>query len=121
MNSVYHEKLKIVEELLQKKPNTDDLDEVVITQLGNGIRAHESVPTAIYCFLRAQNEIPRVEVRYFLSNNRKVHITFNQINMLIRKKFHNELICNRYKFKNTDRIVICNKIHKNVAKKLVGL
>lgn len=61
INNVYHEKLKIVEQLLQKEADAEDLDEEVITKLGNGIRAHESVPTAIYCFLRAQNEIPVVE------------------------------------------------------------
>lgn len=72
VNNVYHEKLNIVEELLQKKPNHDDLDKEVITKLGNGIGAHESVPTAIYCFLRAQNEIPGVEVRHFLSSYKKL-------------------------------------------------
>ncbi|KAJ8919096.1 hypothetical protein NQ315_012081 [Exocentrus adspersus] len=60
INNIYHDKLKTVQKLLQKEPS-DDLDEEILENLGNGIRAHESVPTAIYCFLRAQNEIPGIE------------------------------------------------------------
>ncbi|CAH1994390.1 unnamed protein product [Acanthoscelides obtectus] len=55
----YQDKLKIVEDLIGK--SYEDLDEEVIFQLGNGISAYESVPTAIHCFLRAQNDIARIE------------------------------------------------------------
>ncbi|VEN63753.1 unnamed protein product [Callosobruchus maculatus] len=55
----YQDKLKIVEDFIGK--NYEDLDEEVIFQLGNGISAYESVPTAIHCFLRAQNDIARIE------------------------------------------------------------
>ncbi|KAG5896276.1 hypothetical protein JTB14_033573 [Gonioctena quinquepunctata] len=56
----YQEKLRIVEHFLGKAPD-DEIDEEVIFSLGNGISAYESVPTAIYCFLRAQSEIPRIQ------------------------------------------------------------
>nr|CAI5834001.1 unnamed protein product [Callosobruchus analis] len=55
----YQDKLKIVEDFIGK--NYEDLDEEVIFQLGNGISAYESVPTAIHCFLRAHNNIARIE------------------------------------------------------------
>ncbi|KAJ8942685.1 hypothetical protein NQ314_010009 [Rhamnusium bicolor] len=58
--NAYQEKLKIVENLLEKK-HDDKLDEEVILHLGHGISAYESVPTAIYCFLKAQNEIPTID------------------------------------------------------------
>lgn len=58
--TAYQDKIKQVEELLQKN-FSDELDFEVIDILGNGISAYESVPTAIYCFLRAQKEIPRIE------------------------------------------------------------
>ncbi|CAH1175613.1 unnamed protein product [Phaedon cochleariae] len=51
----YQEKLKVVERLLGK-PHDDNLDDEVIRNLGHGISAYESVPTAIYCFLKTQNE-----------------------------------------------------------------
>ncbi|XP_019754450.1 ADP-ribosylhydrolase ARH3 isoform X1 [Dendroctonus ponderosae] len=53
-------KLKQMQSLLKKKPS-DDLDEEVIYILGNGISAYESVATAIYCFLRAQTDIPGIQ------------------------------------------------------------
>lgn len=41
----------------------DDLsDEEIVKHLGNSIAALHSVPTAIYCFLRAQHKIPGIEV-----------------------------------------------------------
>nr|XP_023017285.1 poly(ADP-ribose) glycohydrolase ARH3-like [Leptinotarsa decemlineata] len=58
--TAYQEKLKVVEHLLGKRIDTD-LDEEVIFCLGNGISSYESVPTAIYCFLRAQSEIPHIK------------------------------------------------------------
>lgn len=59
----YEEKLKIVENLL-KKDHHEDIHEEIIFTLGNGINAFESVPTAIYCFLRAQTEIPGIKVTF---------------------------------------------------------
>lgn len=58
------EKIKQIQDLLSRK-YSDDLDDEVIIILGNGISAYESVATAIYCFLKAQNPIPRIEVTYF--------------------------------------------------------
>lgn len=45
----------------------DDFDERVIYHLGNNISAFMSVPTAIFCFLRAQNEIPGIKVLTIVS------------------------------------------------------
>lgn len=56
-SSAFTDKLHMVIKLL-KKGNVES--EEVIQILGNGISAYESVPTAIYCFLKAQNEIPHV-------------------------------------------------------------
>lgn len=56
----YQEKLKVVEYLLGKK-HDDELDEEVILTLGNGVSAYESVPTAIYCFLKSLQEIPSIQ------------------------------------------------------------
>lgn len=57
--------MKIVEFLLQKDID-ENLDEDVIITLGNGISAYESVPTAIYCFLRALKDIPWIKVHTIL-------------------------------------------------------
>lgn len=54
---IYQDRLEMVKFLLEKG---DVTSKEVIQTLGNGICAHDSVPTAIYCFLRAQNEIPHV-------------------------------------------------------------
>lgn len=54
-------KLHTIKHFLTKKYN-DEYDDDVIFELGNGISAYESVPTAIFCFLRAQTEIPTVQV-----------------------------------------------------------
>jgi len=61
-NAPYQGKINQVLELLGKK-YSDNLDDEVIHTLGNGtsISAYDSVPTAIYCFLRAQDEIPGIE------------------------------------------------------------
>jgi len=47
-HKVYKEKLKSVKNLLLKEPDIFE----VIKILGNGVEAFNSVPTAIYCFLR---------------------------------------------------------------------
>lgn len=54
-STFYQNKFKVMMELLEKG---DVETEEVIEILGNGISAYESVPTAIYCFIRAQKEIP---------------------------------------------------------------
>lgn len=56
----YSNQIEIVRELLQNPTGT--LDEEVVEQLGHSQMAVYSVPTAIYCFLRAQSEIENVEV-----------------------------------------------------------
>ncbi|XP_066156542.1 ADP-ribosylhydrolase ARH3-like isoform X2 [Euwallacea fornicatus] len=56
----FYEKMKVVRDLLNRE-HSNDLDDEVIYSLGNGINAYESVPTAIYCFLRALNEIPKID------------------------------------------------------------
>ncbi|XP_060531177.1 ADP-ribosylhydrolase ARH3-like [Cylas formicarius] len=58
--TAYQEKLQRIMSLLDKE-HSDDLDDMVILTLGNGISAYESVPTAIYCFLRAQKMIPNID------------------------------------------------------------
>jgi poly(ADP-ribose) glycohydrolase ARH3 len=55
----YEDKMKTVQSFLNIKYH-DELDEEVAQNLGNSIGAYESVPTAIYCFLRALNEIPTI-------------------------------------------------------------
>jgi poly(ADP-ribose) glycohydrolase ARH3 len=57
----YEDKMKTVQYFLNIKYH-DELDEEVAQNLGNSIGAYESVPTAIYCFLRALNEIPTINV-----------------------------------------------------------
>lgn len=63
-----------MQSLLKKKPS-DDLDEEVIYVLGNGISAYESVVTAIYCFLRAQTDIPGIETNDQLRRTLQYAIT----------------------------------------------
>lgn len=57
-SKAYQDKLLMVQILLEKGSIES---QEVIEILGNGISAYESVPTAIYCFLRAQSEIPQIE------------------------------------------------------------
>lgn len=57
-STAYQDKLQIILELLEQQDVSSDK---VIEILGNGISAYESVPTAIYCFLRAQKEIPQID------------------------------------------------------------
>lgn len=56
--------MKIVENFLNKKYD-EELDDEVLMCLGNSVTAHESVPTAIYCFLRALEDIPPIKVNKF--------------------------------------------------------
>lgn len=55
----YCNKINGVERLLASDPS----DETVINALGNSCHAIESVPTAIYCFLRSLQPIKGIEVR----------------------------------------------------------
>lgn len=50
--------MKIVRELLKSNAK----DEEVVENLGHSMLAIYSVPTAIYCFLRAQTEIENITV-----------------------------------------------------------
>lgn len=54
----YQEQLKEMQNLLKKEHATDD---EVLEALGNGVQALYSVPTAIYCFLRAQRPINSIQ------------------------------------------------------------
>jgi hypothetical protein len=56
----YQTQLKKMQMLLNKKEGADD--EEVQTVLGNNVDALYSVPTAIFCFLRACAPIPEIEV-----------------------------------------------------------
>ena len=56
----YQTHLKKMQMLLNKKEGADD--EEVETILGNSVAALYSVPTAIFCFLRACAHIPEIEV-----------------------------------------------------------
>jgi len=56
--SPYSVKLKAVEEFLRED---HVLDEEVDNVLGTSISALHSVPTAVYCFLRAQTAIPNIK------------------------------------------------------------
>ncbi|XP_066248089.1 ADP-ribosylhydrolase ARH3-like [Euwallacea similis] len=58
----FYEKMKVVRKLLNRE-HSNDLDDEVIYSLGNGISAYESVPTAIYCFLRALHVIPKINTK----------------------------------------------------------
>lgn len=59
--TAYQDKLSRIPFLLDSKYD-DELEDEILYSLGNGIEAHESVPTAIFCFLKAQEDIPRIEV-----------------------------------------------------------
>ncbi|XP_050302584.1 ADP-ribosylhydrolase ARH3-like isoform X2 [Anthonomus grandis grandis] len=56
----YCERIKLIQKFLSTK-YSDEYDDEVIRDLGNDISAFESVPTAIFCFLRAQNTIPGIK------------------------------------------------------------
>ncbi|XP_049631489.1 ADP-ribosylhydrolase ARH3 [Suncus etruscus] len=53
----YSSRLKKIRELLEQ---TSVTREEVVSELGNGIAAFESVPTAIYCFLRCMAPDPEI-------------------------------------------------------------
>jgi len=63
----YQTQLKKMQMLLNKKEGADD--EEVVAVLGNNVAALYSVPTAIFCFLRACTPIPEIEVCQSVSKN----------------------------------------------------
>ena len=63
----YQTQLKKMQILLDKKEHADD--EEVEKILGNSVAALYSVPTAIFCFLRACTPIPKIEVCKSVSKN----------------------------------------------------
>lgn len=84
----YVEQLKLVKNLLMTE-NLDD--EVVIDILGNSIRAQFSVPTALYCFLRAQKPIESIQVKPMNHFTRFIFIIHNQFNI----KCYKSMLLNR--------------------------
>lgn len=71
-----------MQELLNTE-ESDLSDTYAITNLGNDISALGSVPTAIYCFLKAQSEIPGIKVyRYLHLNSNIFFFIFRQIILL---------------------------------------
>jgi poly(ADP-ribose) glycohydrolase ARH3 len=63
----YQTQLKKMQKLLNKKEGAND--EEVETILGTSLAALYSVPTAIFCFLRACAPIPGIEVCQSASKN----------------------------------------------------
>lgn len=62
----YQDQLKLMKEILRIKPPEEPIsDEEIVVALGTNIDALHSVPTAIYCFLKAQADIPSIKVRFF--------------------------------------------------------
>ncbi|KAL6440681.1 hypothetical protein ACFW04_003273 [Cataglyphis niger] len=55
----YKERLKIVKNLLSENGGEPN-EQRIVKELGANVRALESVPTAIFCFLKAQKRIKRV-------------------------------------------------------------
>lgn len=58
----YSVQLTKVRKLLELGENA--INDSVVEELGNDVSAIYSVPTAIYCFLRAQQPIPNIEVNF---------------------------------------------------------
>lgn len=59
----YTDKLKAMDKLLRSETV---MDEEVENVLGTSVSALHSVPTAIYCFLRSQKDIPHITVSLYL-------------------------------------------------------
>ncbi|XP_029661700.1 ADP-ribose glycohydrolase ARH3-like [Formica exsecta] len=55
----YKERLKIVKNLLSENGGEPN-EQRIVKELGANVRALESVPTAIFCFLKAQKRIKRI-------------------------------------------------------------
>ncbi|XP_076275444.1 ADP-ribosylhydrolase ARH3-like isoform X2 [Rhynchophorus ferrugineus] len=72
--TAYQEKLNRIPFLLNSKYD-DELEDEILYSLGNGIEAYESVPTAIFCFLKAQGDIPRIETSNILRRTLQYAIT----------------------------------------------
>lgn len=62
----YKTQLQMIKQLLQAdKPDDPIRIEEIIGVLGNTVNALYSVPTAIYCFLKAHTGFPEVKVSLF--------------------------------------------------------
>lgn len=62
----YQNQLNFIKQILQVNTPEDPVsDEEIIYALGTDISALRSVPTAIYCFLRAQSSIPSINVSMY--------------------------------------------------------
>ena len=59
----YQTQLETIQKMLSPKEYDIITEDEVVALLGNNIDALHSVPTAIYCYLRAQDKIPNVDVR----------------------------------------------------------
>ena len=66
----YQTQLKKMQMLLNKTEGAEEKE--VVTVLGNRLLALYSVPTAIFCFLRASESIPEIEVCQSVSKNYSV-------------------------------------------------
>lgn len=60
-SETYWKKLQTIKILLEEG-NDVQSNETIINHLGNHKEAFRSIPTALYCFLRAQTDIPHIEV-----------------------------------------------------------
>lgn len=60
----YQRQLNLVKEFLSCDNEQKRSDEEIVRHLGTSIAALYSVPTAIYCFLRALDKIPGIEVNF---------------------------------------------------------
>lgn len=59
----YTDKLLLIQNLLQRTYENDELYDEILETLGNSISALESVPTAIYCFLKSCAETTDMKVK----------------------------------------------------------
>ncbi|XP_001607700.1 ADP-ribose glycohydrolase ARH3-like isoform X1 [Nasonia vitripennis] len=57
----YKSQLNLIKKLLQEEGEENPIDDKVIKNLGNDISGLRSVPTAIFCFLRAQKPIKGIK------------------------------------------------------------
>ncbi len=61
ISSSYMEKLSRIEEILRMERHDDEVRKRVISELGNGIEALNSVPTAIFSFLHTENFVESIK------------------------------------------------------------
>lgn len=80
----YQSKLRRIQKLLKTK-HSDDYNDEVIYHLGNDISALRSVPTAIFCFLKAQKEISGIDVRIHSNMYRASNFSISQTDSVFRR------------------------------------